>query len=137
MGYVDNVTHRGVILTPSSGGIVFIAGTIDFNVPVASAVHEPPFSAAPVIVSGERKKNRGTISGQLIECNEDGTAGSAVSAKTFLDRLHALVNNQGTKTIALSCRDFTATSVKFAEGYTAVPALEARRYEVTLRWWEI
>ena len=128
---------------PSDDGVgktkrVYVqAQDVGIERPLSSTIHDIPFSEAPVVVLGTRKKARGTVSGFIVPRTIDGTPGNSVTVTQWLTRLDTLIANQVGKTIAMHHRDFTAANVRLAEGYSVEFIVSSKIARVTIPWWEI
>lgn len=121
-----------------SEAVHIMGEVVDLDVPVSAQVFALPFRESEVIVRSKRHLHRGTITGTIETWNEDGTAGTGLTAKQWAERLFLLIKNQGSETISLSSRDFQATSVKFPGDYSIqLQRSPVPYYRVTLPFIEV
>lgn len=140
--YDATFTNTGVILRPTGTGApspVYIqARSISLTVPISEEIFEVPTRASKVVVSGKRHLHEGSIDGLLMERNEDGSQGSAVSPRTWAQRLFVLVNQQDEFPVALESDLFNATRVKILGGYSISPGVGiSGYYDVSIGFIEV
>lgn len=145
MGHFDYdslADYPGAFLLPSDESIaakVFVyTDGVGLRKGLSSYVHDPIFRKGPVVATGKAHKLKGTIQGRLEPRNEDGTVGTEVGARDWMERLMALYDEwaDGNITLELQSRWLRLDSFAFVDEPDC-SLLRADAWSVSIPWAEL
>lgn len=131
----------GVLLKSTSGDLdnVYIqANGLGLQVVISGQSWTAPYRESELVVKGKRHLHRGTITGLIVERNEDGSPGDDVGPREWAQRLFYMMKVANQYTISLESFPFTADKIVFHENYSIDPIVHPHAlYRVSLPFVEV